>query len=231
MDRAAATIPHLFYDLLARVIPGCYFILIIERLSVGRHIWLDSEPENLIESLMDGVAFVILGYVMGWVLSILSMSRLRWRLRKLLAFFGLQDECERGQRRRAEYYEIRQFDRETGFRILKLRAEARMLESLFTGTVLLCIILITLPTADFRGRVLTVGALSVAGLSFLLAIFSAWRTYDRSIEKHYQLCVRTPRGESARDLPGPQLDDSASSDQALQDYSGYGVSPKQETST
>ena len=123
MEKVAATIPHLFYDLLARVIPGCYLLLLCERLGFlsVRQIAIGSEATNFVDSLLDGVAFVILGYVGGWVLGTFSMSRLWSRISNRINFLPLVNYFpDPGRLQRAKYYAIKAKNEASGFRILKL---------------------------------------------------------------------------------------------------------------
>jgi len=126
------TIPQLFYDLIARVIPGFLFLLMLGFEFSGTKIKVipSGVLNNSLAVIMLAIVCLVLSYLMGWV---------------LLAFTFLSDEektkihHERLEKRivsiQEMYHRIRIKNEAVGFRILKLRAEARMLESSRTGMI------------------------------------------------------------------------------------------------
>ena len=61
-------IPQLFYDLIARVIPGFYFLKIWETVFGEEALGFES-TNNWAEVTFSGIAFIAICYLIGWLLS------------------------------------------------------------------------------------------------------------------------------------------------------------------
>lgn len=140
-------IPQLFYDLIARILPGFYFLALVQislpRLARYLYPQLLTGRDSFVDSLGLLAGYAIICYFLGWL---------------FLAFVwdSKQEEiCEKhggSKSKNKEYQWIRLSHPAAGFRIIKLRAEARMLETTRTSMpviivlaiVYLCIVVILL---------------------------------------------------------------------------------------
>lgn len=126
-------IPQVFYDLIARVFPGFLFLVLV-LLSVPESAEYLSPlgltgKGNFVDSLGQGVVYAVLCYFLGWLFLALT-----WRSRR--------DEIRRKYQKRkdskslnSKYQWIRLAHPPAGFRIVKLRAEARMFETARTAMI------------------------------------------------------------------------------------------------
>ena len=141
----SVTIPQLFYDVIARVVPGFVFLVALNLELSGTGLQVIERPtssDNTIAVVFNSFGYCIVCYVIGWVLSALT-------------FCGLRDEVEQECRNKlnlnedsmsfSEMYQRIRFKNEAaGFRIAKLRAESRMLETSRSGMVYILLIAIGL---------------------------------------------------------------------------------------
>jgi hypothetical protein len=198
MNNAVKTVPHVFYDLIARILPGSLFFFLLRFEGVDniicQHLYRNSE--NSINILLDGIAFVVISYFAGWVLSALSAGRLVRTIRRRLSEIKGPDDYDHPMQQR--YYEVRMRDELSGFRILKLRAEARMLESVITGSAIVLVIILA-DIIFLKGNVkaivefeniIRVSIPIIIIFSFQTMIKSAWEKYFESIETHHQLLFK-----------------------------------------
>ena len=201
MERVAATIPHLFYDLLARVIPGVIFLALVNLQGFQKALFgsvPDLKQANFMVALLGGLALIAAAYFSGWMLSVFSASRLK-------GYWGKQ---ERGNQLRSAYYEVKLKSERTGFRILKLRAEARMLEAVQVAAVVLISLNLArsfFPTVlqpDLAGTdehsYFSIVTLVVIWFGTQLAIGPAWHKYHSTI----QTCQRLLLNEVIQESPG-----------------------------
>ncbi len=184
MEKVATTIPQLFYDLLARVIPGTIFLSLA--LAQGfQHALFGNvrnlESSNFMAALLNGLVFAAAAYFSGWMLGVFSISR-------VLSYTGIETK---EKKLRPLYYKIKFKSERAGFPILKLRAEARMLEAIQVAFVIL--IILNLSRARFPkffGNEVTSGELNLVSMITLvlvvlgtqLAIKPAWERYYSAIE-------------------------------------------------
>jgi hypothetical protein len=133
-------IPQLFYDLIARVLPGFFFLLI---LSLGIPNVMTQIPlsgsdgtENVMDSVGKGVVVAALSYLLGWVLLSFTCCSKRKPMR------AKNERNNDSKSLNKKYQWIRLSHPAAGFRIVKLRAEARMLET--SRTAMIGVILINI---------------------------------------------------------------------------------------
>lgn len=124
------TIPQLFYDMIARVFPGFLFLFMMRVCLVGTFI----DPSSIILSgsttswglVLDGIEFMVLCYFAGWSLRGLTWPDLR--------------PDEKKHDLKTKFQRIRLQHPEAGYRIVKLRAEAKLLSSSRTGMLITSIL-------------------------------------------------------------------------------------------
>lgn len=192
MEKVATTIPHLFYDLLARIIPGTIF-LSLAIVQGFQYALFGSVREvgssNFMATFLNGLIFAAAAYFSGWMLSVFSVSRIS-------GYFGKEDK---GKKLRHEYYKVKLKSERAGFPILKLRAEVRMLEAIQVAFSIL--IILNLSRSFFPklfGDEVTSGELNLASLATLvlgvigtqLAIKPTWDRYHSAIETHHGLIFK-----------------------------------------
>lgn len=183
------TIPQLFYDFIARVLPGFLFLYVLRACLAGTGIDPSSvitvQSGTSVENVFAGLGFLAICYFAGWFL-----RGLRWP--------NLQPHETTGFR--TMYQRVRLQHPESGFRIVKLRAEARLLEASRTG--MLMVGGLALAAWAFRGTQLVAGdsishgiwALRVGlpvlvGVVFLRRERGIWRTYRGNVEKLHSLII------------------------------------------
>lgn len=193
-------VPQLFYDLIARVFPGFLFLSMICFLSIvsirdyGIQLaitWLKS-PDNFWSSLYFGISYFIFSYYIGWILSILSNIKpfYEYSIDKIL----LRDYPPE---LKDYYHKIRLENESVGFRIVKLRAEAKMLESSRTAMCIVAFMMllgfayeILHEPTDYQ-QLLKQSSLvfvpAILAIIFQKSIKSAIERYTGNIEAHYRL--------------------------------------------
>lgn len=134
------TVPQLFYDLIARVIPGCIFLFNLRLLLTRAGIKITNSqifPSDHAMGIAGNIfVFVILAYLFGWILKFYSFFGYDWYRKKITT-----DRCEENKTTSfVKFQKIRIMNETAGFRIAKLKAECRMLEATRTGVVFLSVI-------------------------------------------------------------------------------------------
>lgn len=125
------SIPQLFYDFIARVLPGSLFLLFLKielksiDIKIEDYLFLLSSGSSA-GAIFNGSCLVVISYLLGWIIS---------------SFVGKDKEeneykfQEDGINIYHMQHKIRIKDNDVGFRIVKLRAEARMNETAFVATI------------------------------------------------------------------------------------------------
>ena len=192
----AVVVPQLFYDLIARVLPGLLFLLFITSAFPGipNHVIPSTLPadSNLVDSLGRGFCYIALCYFLGWLFFAFTCASHRESVR---------EEYEKeGDRKslNAKYHWIRLTHPAAGFRIVKLRAEARMFETTRTAMLLvaaLCLVSglsLLVPSLRSTGavlsarRVLVMLAAIVSAVGFRKCERRAWDYYWGNIRSIYK---------------------------------------------
>lgn len=191
------TIPQIFYDMIARAIPGFLFLLVLGFEFSG--VDADLVPEGLLSSgsvtaIMIALVFGILSYLMGWVLHAFTFLSAEGLVRA-------KHNSDKSALSSAEKYNrIRIKNEAVGFRITKLRAEARMLETSRTGMVFASLIGASLLVLS-RTAWLPIEGQSALGWLCKLAIplivatafwkceRRAWNSYYGSVDSHYNILL------------------------------------------
>lgn len=134
------TIPQMFYDLLARVLPGSLFLFMLNFEFAGTKLELSKlipiSTNNSMAIVLSILVFIVFSYFMGWILlagTFLSLNK------------TVRERHESGLNKNSPslsemYQRIRIKDESVGFRIVKLRAEARMIETSRSGMFYIFII-------------------------------------------------------------------------------------------
>ena len=208
--RFSVVIPQAFYDLIARVAPGFFFLMVL-LLALPREVQgvlaLGRGPGgNAVESLGHGIVYAGLCYFLGWV-----FLAFRWASKegptksRYEEKHGLKSESKRNSKSLNYMYQwIRLAHPAAGFRIVKLRAEARMLETSRTAMVVAAGIIAVCRHGCFLHSCHEWGSIGPAGgaciravLGLVLALVAvaafrrceekAWTQYWGNIESVYKL--------------------------------------------
>jgi hypothetical protein len=130
----SVSIPQLFYDLIARAIPGSLFLIMLSYEISGTGINAPSLT-NLSDDLLSVTLFVlasgIMSYLMGWVLQSFSFLSAERNIKKEYDSILKSQKITLPIREMYDWIRIK--NEAAGFHILKRRAEARMLESARVG--------------------------------------------------------------------------------------------------
>ncbi len=210
-------IPQLFYDLIARVVPGLFFLKSLE--IVLRIDLLSAEPRNSVESTFAGLVYVAGCYVTGWLLATAHGRRFREREPRLMS---LPPSCPPTHWDRVRKYDlVRLIAPETGMRIVKLRAERRMLQASSVGALAVAFILgLTLCIDWLEGAASRMSVRhAITRFIVLLAIYGAlWvlarrvnKRFKRSVNEHFWLLWYTGR------VIQPQMQHQAPEDGATEE--------------
>jgi hypothetical protein len=199
----SVVIPQLFYDAIARVIPGAVALVLAE--VYGSIFLISAESKlgqySLIEALGRGVELAIIAYVIGWILSGLTWPTFHPSDKANAPPSQESGKSDNGElSSRNKYQWIRLAHPEAGYRIVKLRAEAKMLESIRSAFVLSSIVAIILLVAtqlDFsklknEAFILPLTLMLITSFGSALVIYNriereAWNRYTGNIASIYQL--------------------------------------------
>jgi hypothetical protein len=135
----SVTIPQLFYDLIARMIPGSLFLIMLsyEISGIGVNApSLTNLSGNLLFITLLILISGIMSYLMGWVLPSFSFLSAERNIKKEYEATLKAQKITVSIREMNDLIRIK--NEGAGFRILKRRAEARMLESSRVG--MFCIV-------------------------------------------------------------------------------------------
>ncbi|MFA5263985.1 MAG: hypothetical protein WC378_09160 [Opitutaceae bacterium] len=137
-------IPQVFYDFIARILPGVFFS-ILALLSFPE--WTGylsplalSEKTSFMQSLGQGVLYAALCYFLGWLFFAFSPGTMRDESRRKYQNDGDSKSLN------AMYQWIRLSHPPAGFRIVKLRAEARMFQATRTGMIVIVVLAVAYVT-------------------------------------------------------------------------------------
>jgi hypothetical protein len=204
-------IPQLFYDLIARILPGFFFLFIFRFIFSNTFLWgdfLNAFPcSNSVEIFFYGISYLVVCYFIGWMLRIIPLNR-------FLRILETMDEKRSTLVKEAEskkeltindkYQMIKIFREEAGFRILKLRAEARMLEVTRNGLIIILLFTIPLaflaiiPSKMYDWILIAIWSVKIIGLFIFVLIFDlgfhiSFKNYIGNIEKIFEILSRFGR--------------------------------------
>jgi hypothetical protein len=198
--KVSFTIPQMFYDLIARVIPGFLFFTLLSLEFIDTEsgiISAEKLPDNAIIAILITIAVFIMSYLMGWVLLAVTFFSTEPKIKK-------EHESKSGNLVSITemYHKIRIKNEAVGFRVLKLRAEARMIESSRTGMFLVfvftvCLLLlnklyvITTYSHTTLEWVIKLSIPLFLALAFMKIERRTWNNYYGNIVKHYKILFKT----------------------------------------
>jgi len=213
-------IPQIFYDLIARVLPGYLFLYILGASIYDDVFWikqLDIGQANYVFVFFFVVGYFIVCYFAGWVLRTISCFfgsvMLKFPVLRKYSINSIDDLMELEKKKSPtindKYQMIRIKDQTSGFRIVKLRAEARMLEASRNGMIVIIMILISrfivhmIVSYDLNMQVF---AMEVLILSILAAVFqralsSAFYNYIRNIDIIYKIIFENKKLPEIKNVP------------------------------
>lgn len=148
----SVTVPQLFYDLVARVLPGFYFLLLLNALTYDTgmtvQLFTKSGSDNVVTTFGNGLGYFFVFYLVGWLLHAFTIGSKRVETKeKFDDLAGVSDG--KVPSFTEKYHFLRAKRPEAGFRLVKLRAEARMLECTRTG---MCVMVVLVPVIFVLGR-------------------------------------------------------------------------------
>ena len=197
-------IPQVFYDLIARVIPGFivimmwYLTILGPNKAVNAFLTVSSQPDQSIFNFWSFAALLTVSYLIGLILDELWRSTFRrikskkrrlaqaehidWciaqndQIRKCLGQPALGLEGQDLPPVHVMHDHLRLHSESEAYRLLKLQAEARLCEALFAGLLLLPAINALFWYRDFKWLVLDRMALELA---LIVALVTFWKASDR----------------------------------------------------
>ncbi len=196
----SVTIPQLFYDFIARILPGFLFLFMLNfelatvNINISDFVFIDSSA-NSMATFINALGFVVLSYFGGWILSAFIFSDME-------NFF--REYCSHNEKTYSMYelydmqHKIRLKSESAGFRIVKLRAEARMLESsaiamfMTVGITLLLFSLFKLSLTEFYNQSYLTWFFKliiplVMAMSFQRLGKKAWDRYFGNVINHFEI--------------------------------------------
>lgn len=206
----SVTIPQLFYDLIARMVPGSLFLIMLSYEMSGTGVYTSS-VNTFSSDLLSVTLYVLVGgimsYLMGWVLQSFSFLSAEQSIKK--EYDSILDSQKVTLEIREIYDLIRIKNEAAGFRILKRRAEARMLESSRVGMfyvswislgLILLNVLKQLPSFDISTLEWIIRVLIpiVLTLGFWKQEQRAWRGYYHNVINHYKILSTTNKRKTSK---------------------------------
>lgn len=199
--KLSVTIPQMFYDLIARVVPGFLFLLMLNFELSGTGIvviQLATSSSNSMAIILNALVYGVLSYLMGWVLLAFTFGSVEKRTREEHESKLNEDSLSMSEM----YHGIRIKSEAVGFRIVKLRAEARMLETSRTGMVYIFVISLGLLLLSKLGLFPSFSQSPLAwGIKLCIPIILAvafrkcerrtWNNYYGNIPKNYEILFET----------------------------------------
>lgn len=183
--------------MIARILPGFFFFVFLFFNLPGLKECVDMSPidgSNFVDKLVYAIFYAAVCYFLGWLFLALT-----WRAKRLESIWGSKREKVRDRHTIAgakspseKYQRIRIAHPVAGFRIVKLRAEARMLEATRTAMVVIMIITVVYlgimlgqelrPNHTVSG---IIWARSCIGLSIAVITCNKFRKYEGRAWKSY----------------------------------------------
>lgn len=193
----AVTIPQLFYDIIARVLPGFLFLFVLDFGLRGTDFAINQgwsvQSDSSIAVLFGGFGYLAVCYFCGWFLGACRWPDIEGRVHR-------RHEPADGPSLSKMYQQVRLQHQASGFRLVKLRAEARMLGAARIGLWLAAAAIAVVWGLAASGAVQAtpIGAGSwvlrlalplAVSFAFLTAEPPAWRTYYGNIKSLYHLVI------------------------------------------
>jgi hypothetical protein len=194
----SVTIPQIFYDLIARVIPGFLFLLLLHLELSGTGfevIQLATSSNNSMAMILSALVYGVLSYLMGWILGAFmfgSTSDKIEKKHKLVKDLTISEMVHR----------IRIKNEVVGFRLVKLRAEAKMLETSRMGMVYVLVVSLGLLLLNGLGSLpsltqspldwgIRIGIPLILAIAFRRRESRAWDNYFGRSIIHYEILFET----------------------------------------
>lgn len=197
-------IPQVFYDVIARVLPGYLFLIMLRLVLHGKQIDVRffqlSPPEHPGAWFINAVGYVALCYFIGWFLRLITIRNSEKKRQEM--WNKKRQERDEGEiplsSLRGMFHRVRLRNPPVAFRLLKLRAEARMLETARKAMVC-CFVLGFLLLLGEHLQILSpfqykwgwwaakLGIPLVMGVAFWKHEQSAWDHYFGNIVAHHHL--------------------------------------------
>jgi hypothetical protein len=209
--KLSVTIPQLFYDLIARMLPGFLFLFMLgfELSGTGTELIPQGVlSSNSIATILMAIVCGILFYLMGWVL-------------RAFTFLSVGEKVKAKYESKAKnaisisemYNRIRIENEAVGFRITKLRAEARMLEASRVGMAFVFVISAGLLLLHALALLPMIGQSTLGwgyklGVPLILAVAfrrcerGAWNRYYDNVTNHYEILFKTRAAKQQGRLQG-----------------------------
>lgn len=206
----SVTIPQLFYDLIARAIPGSLFLIILSYEISDTGVngpCLPSLSSDLLSVTLFVLACGIMSYLMGWVIPSYSFLTAEPNIKKEYESILKSQKITLPIREMVDLIRIK--DEASGFRILKRRAEARMLESSRVGMfyiswIALGLVLLNalnvLPSANNSALGWTIKVIIpiILAFAFWKQERRAWQAYYNATISHYKILFARNKKEVSK---------------------------------
>jgi hypothetical protein len=196
------TVPQLFYDLIARVYPGYLFLFMLKfslkDIDIGLTISSLTPSTSSVGAIVNFIEYIILCYFAGWILRSFSLYGEDYKISRKNT---PEDSAHKQPSLDEMFQRIRLKDEAVGFRIVKLRAEVRMLDAARTGMLIIFLIIYT--TFIFQKLSLISGTVQSDGIWILKMLISlvlalafhrslnpAMINYIGNVEIHYKILIK-----------------------------------------
>ncbi|MGD8451501.1 MAG: hypothetical protein PVJ57_06755 [Phycisphaerae bacterium] len=193
----AVTIPQLFYDIIARVLPGFLLLFVLDLGLRGTEFAINKawsvQSDSSMAVLFGGFGYLAVCYFCGWLLGACRWPDIEGRIQR-------RHEPSDAPSLSTMYQHVRLQHAASGFRLAKLRAEARMLGAARIGLWLAAAAIAVVWALAISGviQATPIGAAVwalrcalplAASLAFLGAEPSAWHLYYGNIKSLYHLVI------------------------------------------
>ncbi len=208
------TIPQLFYDVIARVIPGFLFYCIIKFLLIGFNITIpkviNTSQSNFASTIGSGLGALVLFYFIGTILNSFVFMSCKKSVKQK---FNDKVKNEYKDKEINDLYQcIRLKNESAGFRLVKLRAEAKFVDIsrsfLFFLLVIFCLFtllhlnkLLIIPNYDVANFLIKFSAMLLMIIGLKLQEDKCWDRYYGNIVRIYPLVCLANTGASEQDSP------------------------------
>lgn len=206
----SVTIPQLFYDLIARVIPGflfyCVFKFLIFGLNINIPIILNNSQSNFASTIGTGVGVIVIFYFLGIILNSFVFMSFKEKI-KVKYSVDIKDKFN-GQKLNDLYQCIRLENEGAGFRLVKLRAEAKFVDILRSSLFILLIVFSIYSLLNFL-HILDISNINIYDFvaKFLISVLiiiglriqekKCWDRYYGNIVRIYPIiCIKNDMVES-----------------------------------
>ena len=194
--KISVTIPQLFYDIIARVLPGFLFYCILQFLLMGYNFSvltiIHISGINFIATIWSGIGLIIIFHITGVVLTSFIFESYQKKVKN--EFENTVNEKYNDLSVNDLYQCIRLKNEAAGFRLVKLRAEARFLDisrsmlCYIGGTFIVYNTIIWLTKIDWPNQ--SIQFFIFKCIALIIMIFGFRHQEEKSWKRYYGNVVR-----------------------------------------